>query len=64
MKLASLSSPERTTKRVAVLMTPTEKVSYDNRASSMGLSLGHFFSEAGAAYASFSTSEQSEQVAL
>ena len=45
-------------------MTPTEKATYVDRASSMGLSLGQFFREAGAAYASLSTSEQAEQDAL
>jgi hypothetical protein len=34
-----------------VLMTPSEKATYVDRASSMGLSLGQFFREAGAAYA-------------
>ena len=43
-------SPERATERVAVLMTPTEKAAYADRASSLGLSLGQFFREAGAAY--------------
>jgi len=52
MKLSSLSSAERATKRVAVLMTPTEKSAYIDRASSMGLSLRQFFREAGAAYTS------------
>lgn len=64
MKLASLSSAERATERVVVLMTPTEKATYGDRASNMGLSLGQFFREAGAAYASVSTSEQAEQGAL
>ena len=45
-------------------MTPTEKATFADRASSMGLSLGQFFREAGAAYASVSTSEQAEQHAL
>jgi hypothetical protein len=31
-------------------MTPTEKAAYTNRAHSLGLSLGQFFREAGAAY--------------
>ena len=64
MKLAPLISAERATERVAVLMTPTEKATYVDRASSMGLSLGQFFREAGAAYTSVSTSEQAEQDAL
>jgi len=42
---------ERATERVAVLMTPTEKAAYADRAHSLGLSLGQFFREAGAAYA-------------
>ncbi len=41
---------ERATERVAVLMTPAEKTSYAEKANSMGLSLGQFFREAGAAY--------------
>lgn len=44
------SSSDRATERVAVLMTPSEKSAYVERASSMGLSLGQFFREAGAAY--------------
>jgi len=39
---------ERATERVAVLMTPSEKATNANRASSLGLSLGLFFREAGA----------------
>ena len=42
---------ERATERVAVLMTPTEKAVYADWANSLGLSLGQFFREAGAAYA-------------
>ncbi len=41
---------ERATERVAVLMTPTEKAAYVDLASSLGLSLGQFFREAGASY--------------
>jgi len=63
-ELDSLGGAERATERVAVLMTPTEKATFADRASSMGLSLGQFFREAGAAYASVSTSEQAEQHAL
>jgi len=48
---------QRASERVAVLMTPAEKAAYADRASSMGLSLGQFFREAGAAYAA-STSGQ------
>lgn len=42
---------QRATEGVAVLMTPAEKAADADRASSMGLSLGQFFREAGAAYA-------------
>ena len=58
------SRGEHATERVAVLMTPTEKAAYTDRASSMGLSLGQFFREAGAAYASSSANEQAEHDAL
>jgi hypothetical protein len=34
--------PERATERIAVLMTPTEKAAYADRANSLGLSLGQF----------------------
>lgn len=44
------SPSARATERVAVLMTSSEKSAYVERASSMGLSLGQFFREAGAAY--------------
>ena len=47
--------PECATERVAVLMTPTEKAAYADRAHSLGLSLGQFFREAGAAYAGQNT---------
>ena len=47
---SSQHPPERATERVAVLMTPTEKAAYADRAHSLGLSLGQFFREAGAAY--------------
>lgn len=56
------SGCERATERVAVLMTPTEKAAYADRASSLGLSLGQFFREAGAAYGTQST--QAEEEAL
>ena len=49
---------ERATERVAVLMTPSEKAVYADRASSLGLSLGQFFREAGAAYLSSNQGEQ------
>lgn len=60
----SKSRGERATERVAVLMTPTEKAAYTDRANSMGLSLGQFFREAGAAYVSSSTNGQAEHDAL
>ena len=41
---------DRATERVAVLMTPAEKSAVAERASSLGMSLGQFFREAGAAY--------------
>ena len=41
---------ERATERDVVLMTPTKKAAYVDRASSLGLSLGQFFREAGASY--------------
>lgn len=56
--------PERATERVAVLMTPTEKAAYADRAHSLGLSLGQFFREAGAAYAGQSTRSLAEAEAL
>ena len=49
-ELAAEHPTERATERVAVLMTPTEKAAYVDRAHSLGLSLGQFFREAGAAY--------------
>ena len=64
MKLASLSSAERATERVAVLMTPREKATFADRASCMGLSLGQFFREAGAAYANSGQEEVIDSDAL
>ncbi len=52
---------ERATERVAVLMTPTEKAAYTDRASSLGLSLGQFFREAGASYVKRSTQRDDEE---
>jgi len=49
---------ERATERVAVLMTPTEKAAYTDRANNLGLSLGQFFREAGAAYAHRNLAEE------
>jgi hypothetical protein len=52
---------ERATERVAVLMAPKEQSTSADRASSMGLSLGRFFREAGAAYASRNADSCAEQ---
>ncbi len=52
---------ERATERVAVLMTPTEKAAYTDRASSLGLSLGQFFREAGASYVNRSPQRDEEE---
>ncbi len=52
---------ERATERVAVLMTPTEKAAYADRASSLGLSLGQFFREAGASYVNPSPQRDEEE---
>jgi hypothetical protein len=52
---------ERATERVAVLMTPTEKAAYADRASSLGLSLGQFFREAGASYVNRSSQRDEEE---
>ena len=52
---------ERATERVAVLMTPTEKAAYIDRANSLGLSLGQFFREAGASYAKRSNQRDEEE---
>lgn len=45
-------------------MTPTEKAAYADRANSLGLSLGQFFREAGAAYAGPNTRFLAEAEAL
>lgn len=55
--------PERATERVAVLMTPTEKAAYSDRAHSLGLSLGQFFREAGSAYANRNAQSESRALA-
>ena len=55
---------ERATERVAVLMTPAEKAAYADQASRLGLSLGQFFREAGAAYASAHGQERADPDAL
>ena len=64
MSISSKTSGERATERVAVLMTPAEKAAYADHASRMGLSLGQFFREAGAAYATGSSEEQADADAL
>ena len=57
-------STERATERVAVLMTPTEKAAYADRAHGLGLSLGQFFREAGAAYVQRNPHPLAEEEAL
>ena len=52
---------EGATERIAVLMTPSEKAAYANRASSLGLSLGQFFREAGASYLNRITHRDEEE---
>jgi hypothetical protein len=49
---------------MAVLMTPTEKAVYTDRAHNLGLSLGQFFPEAGAAYAGQNTRALAEAETL
>jgi len=51
----------RATVRVAVLMTPTEKAAFADRASSLALSLGQFFREAGTSYMNLSTQRDEEE---
>ena len=55
---------DRATERVAVLMTAAEKLAYADQASRMGLSLGQFFREAGAAYGRQPTGEEAPEEAL
>lgn len=62
--MASPISGERATERVAVLMTPKEKAHYTDCANQMGLSLGHFFREAGAAFAGDRSVRQMDDAAL
>lgn len=64
MLSAPKASVERPTERVAVLMTPAEKATYADHASRLGLSLGQFFREAGAAYAAGGSDQQAETDAL
>ena len=44
-------------------MTPTEKAAYADRAHSLGMSLGQFFREAGAAYAHHSAQADTRALA-
>ena len=55
---------QRATERVAVLMTAAEKSAYADQAGRMGLSLGQFFREAGAAYGRQPTGEEAPEEAL
>ena len=55
---------QRATERVAVLMTAAEKSAYADRADRMGLSLGQFFREAGAAYGRQTSQDEALQEAL
>jgi hypothetical protein len=55
---------ERATERVAILMSPTEKAEFVGKARTMGLSLGQFFREAGAAYATLSAEGRADHEAL
>jgi len=64
MSRPSKPQEQRATERVAVLMTAAEKSEYTNQASSMGLSLGQFFREAGAAYGRGASSENAPDEAL
>ena len=47
-----------------MLMTAAEKLAYADQASRMGLSLGQFFREAGAAYGRQATDEEAPEEAL
>jgi hypothetical protein len=44
-------------------MTPAEKAAYADRAHNLGLSLGQFFREAGAAYAQRNAQSESRAIA-
>jgi hypothetical protein len=55
--------PERASERVAVLMTPTEKAAFADRAHSLGISLGQFLREAGSAYANRNAQSESRALA-
>jgi NAD(P)-dependent dehydrogenase (short-subunit alcohol dehydrogenase family) len=60
MKAAS----ERATERIAILMSPTEKAVFTGKARTLGLSLGQFFREAGAAYATVPSEGEADHEAL
>ncbi|MEB3202832.1 MAG: hypothetical protein VKK05_08495 [Synechococcus sp.] len=60
MKAAS----ERATERIAILMSPTEKAVFTGKARTMGLSLGQFFREAGAAFATLPSESEADHEAL
>jgi hypothetical protein len=60
---ATEPATERATERVAVLMTPTEKAAFADRAHSLGISLGQFFREAGSAYANRNAQSESRALA-
>jgi hypothetical protein len=64
MAAAPKANGERATERVAVLMTPAEKTAFTEQASSMGLSLGQFFREAGSAYAAGDSDRKVDDEAL
>jgi hypothetical protein len=64
MATAPKANGERATERVAVLMTPAEKTAFAEHASSMGLSLGQFFREAGSAYAAGDSGSKADGDAL
>ena len=58
------SSSERANERWVILMTPSEKARYAEHANHLGLSLGQFFREAGAACAPPTAEATLEQDAL
>ena len=62
--MAAERSSERATERVAMLMTPTEKAAFADRAQTLGMSLGQFFRLAGAAYASQDAHDAADQTGL
>lgn len=62
--MAKGQAGERASERVAVLMTPSEKSAFSHQANSLGLSLGQFFREAGAAYARQQATPQADDEAL